>query len=390
MSVINKMLQDLDARESDSQRLHADYQPPIKNSPRIVWFMLGGILLLACAIGLYILMYQSSLSAVSQPHTNLSSPAGIKQTPAIHSQVNTAQENQLAIQALPATAVTSDKTQISAGAVSSAQQRIQESANHSTLSQSVNSSVEPSTTTLALVENQSNIESAGEGIPQHSQRVSEDLVAPEQVLKQEIVAPEATFSMTSSETESQQKDLKQRVAEHLAAGQQPQAMVLLTQLLRDEPDNINVRKKLSSLHFAQGHHTQAKLILTEGVELFPQRADFRLMLARILVLQQRQAQAMQWLTDVPASHIDEELLAYRAALAQQLKQTQVAKQDYSALTRLNPSNAKWWLGLGIAEDQLGNPQKALFAYQSAKQTNELNMTVADFVKTRIDILSESK
>jgi MSHA biogenesis protein MshN len=202
--------------------------------------------------------------------------------------------------------------------------------------------------------------------------------------------PEASFSMSSTSLMAHKKDLKQRIAEQLDAGNQAQGIVLLEQFLVEQPNNINARKKLASLYFAQGRQEQAKLLLSQSVEQYPQRSDFRLMLARILVLEQQQTQAMQWLEELPTTQSNAELLAYRAVLAQQLRKTDLAKQDYAALTRIDPDNGKWWLGLGIAEDKLGNPKQALVAYQSANQTNQLDAVVADFVKTRIDILSESK
>ncbi|AGH47406.1 hypothetical protein C427_5309 [Paraglaciecola psychrophila 170] len=82
-----------------------------------------------------------------------------------------------------------------------------------------------------------------------------------------------------------------------------------------------------------------------------------------------------------------EYLAYRAALAQQLKQTKLAKKDYQTLTKIESDNAKWWLGLAVAKDQLGEINMAIKSYNKASSLGQLQGSVNEFIQQRITVLA---
>jgi MSHA biogenesis protein MshN len=198
----------------------------------------------------------------------------------------------------------------------------------------------------------------------------------------------SSFSMTGSSQENNTSSLKQRIAESLNNDNFDLARSLLHTLLETEPDNLKTRKKLASLHFAQGNYIQSKHLLVQGIELHPTKSDLRLMLARLLMVQKESSQAMKTLAEFqPSGDNQTEYLAYRAALAQQFKQTMLAKSDYQTLTNIETDNAKWWLGLAIAEDQLGEMNLALQAYNRASSLGQLDRSVHEFIQQRITILT---
>jgi MSHA biogenesis protein MshN len=205
------------------------------------------------------------------------------------------------------------------------------------------------------------------------------------------VASQTSFSMTGSSQENKTNSLKQRIAESLNGNDKELAQKLLSQLLLEQPDNLQARKKLASLYFAQGNFIQTRLLLQQGIEQNPNQADLRLMLARLYTAQKDVPKAMSVLTAYqPSEGNRTDYLAYRAALAQQLNQAQIAKMDYQTLTSIDATNAKWWLGLGIAEDKLGQITQALQAYQQANSLSQLDGTVSDFVTQRITVLAGSQ
>jgi MSHA biogenesis protein MshN len=106
------------------------------------------------------------------------------------------------------------------------------------------------------------------------------------------------------------------------------------------------------------------------------------------VVQKEPLKAMTLLTEFqPSTDNSIEYLAYRAVLAQQLKQTTLAKSDYQALTNIEYSNAKWWLGLAITRDQLGEINEALHAYNKAHSLGQLDGSVNQFIQQRISVLA---
>jgi MSHA biogenesis protein MshN len=106
------------------------------------------------------------------------------------------------------------------------------------------------------------------------------------------------------------------------------------------------------------------------------------------MVQKEPSLAMNILSEFEPSRDNQtEYLAYRAALAQQLKQTKLAKTDYQNLTRIDSDNAKWWLGLAIAEDQLGEMNMAIKSYNKANSLGQLQGSVNEFIQQRIKVLA---
>ena len=196
-----------------------------------------------------------------------------------------------------------------------------------------------------------------------------------------------SFSMTGSSQENNINSLKQRIAESLNNDNQDLAQSLLQELLETEPDNIKARKRLASLLFAQGNYMQSRQLLVQGIELQPTKGDLRLMLARLYMVQSEPTLAIDILAEFQPSRVNQtEYLAYRASLAQQLKQTTLAKTDYQTLINIESDNAKWWLGLAIAEDQLGETNRAIKSYNQASALGQLEDSVHEFIQQRITVL----
>jgi MSHA biogenesis protein MshN len=142
------------------------------------------------------------------------------------------------------------------------------------------------------------------------------------------------------------------------------------------------------LLFAQGNFAQSKQLLIQGIDLHPAQSDLRLMLARLYVIQKEHTQAINILAEFePNTGNQTEYLAYRASLAQQHKRTELAKSDYKILTDIESTNAKWWLGLAIVRDQLGEINMALQAYNKASSLEQLDGSVNDFIQQRILVLT---
>lgn len=204
---------------------------------------------------------------------------------------------------------------------------------------------------------------------------------------QNPVEQTSSFSMTGSSEENNTNSLKQRIAESLNDDNQDLAQSLLQELLETEPDNIKARKRLASLLFAQGNYIQSRQLLVKGIELQPFKGDLRLMLARLYMVQNEPSLAMNILAEFQPSRDNQtEYLAYRASLAQQFKQTTLAKTDYQALSNIESDNAKWWLGLAIAEDQLGETNRAIKSYKQAISLSQLDDSVNEFIQQRITVL----
>ncbi|MDU0353124.1 tetratricopeptide repeat protein [Paraglaciecola aquimarina] len=367
MSVINKMLQDLEKREANSSPINADYQPPTKKPSQTRVIIL---LLVAVSAIVYALLSNSNFLGVDET----------TQTPI-------QQEQKLQQQAKVETSGSAKKMAVVEPSI-----KVQQAPVAPVVIQE-KPVIPPALQHIAETEVEYNEPAQEIILPEQSvvpeaRPIVEPLAAVETV--QTPIKEPATFKMSGSGRNKQLQELKQNISENLAAGNLTYASAFLQRLLQLEKDNISARKKLASIKFSQGNYVQAKLLLTDGIEMFPQRADFKMMLARIHVAQGQKIEAMDLLKGFQPQNDSEDFLAYRAGLARELKQPETAKADYLVLTRIAPNNGKWWLGLAIVEDQIGHTESALQAYEKAKQSNQLENVVNAFVEQRIKILMGAK
>lgn len=77
----------------------------------------------------------------------------------------------------------------------------------------------------------------------------------------------------------------------------------------------------------------------------------------------------------------------RARLAQQQQDYAQAGQDYALLSRYQPENIKWRLGLAVALDQAGQYQAAAEVYRWLAGA-DTPAQIHDFVQQRLKALGE--
>lgn len=166
------------------------------------------------------------------------------------------------------------------------------------------------------------------------------------------------------------------------------AIKALDTLITNYPDDIRARKQLASLLFSHQGVERAYQVLTEGLMLSPADNDMRVMLARVAFKTGNYKDAHNVLAAYPYPNLaNVELISFRAALAERLSQYENANEDYQMLVSREPSNAKWWLGLGVSQDKLKYRQQALESYRQAKALKQLPTQVNTFVEQRIAALA---
>jgi MSHA biogenesis protein MshN len=181
--------------------------------------------------------------------------------------------------------------------------------------------------------------------------------------------------------------IEQRIQLSLKNGDTASALKDLNNLLALEPRNASARKRLSSLEFAQGNPKRAAFLLDQGIKLSPNDSSMRLMLARLLFRENRNAQALAILNDHPKSVIaDNDLLSFRAALAEKQKDYATSLEDYAVLLQRQPGNARWMLGLAISQDKQKMIEQAVITYKKVKSSNQLSAQVVSFVDGRLAAL----
>ena len=202
-----------------------------------------------------------------------------------------------------------------------------------------------------------------------------------------IAKKPATMKVARATPREVEATLRDEIDRSMKSGDTREAIRLLNKLTQREPDNISVRKKLASVYFAEGQIEQAQQLLEQTLIKVPANTSVRLMLGRLYVQQNMHSLAWEAIRE-PALTNDTDFLGFRAGFAQQQQRFDTALADYNTLVALQPGDARWWLGLGVAADKTNRSHMAVQAYQKALRLQELDDDVETFIRQRISELSE--
>ncbi|MCA1768255.1 MAG: tetratricopeptide repeat protein [Idiomarina sp.] len=155
------------------------------------------------------------------------------------------------------------------------------------------------------------------------------------------------------------------------------------------PDNKEVRKKLAALQFGRNKVSQALTTLEAGFKRAPTDFEFRLLSARILEKEARPAAALSLLKQAtPDAGQYPEYVQKQALLAQEMGDYQAAADAYQRLTEAEPEQGRWYLGKAVAEQEFA-PELALLSYQNALSRIKHRPTL-EFIRQQIAVLKANE
>jgi MSHA biogenesis protein MshN len=401
MSVVNKMLKDLEQRGNKSV-YEADYVPMETQRARSRKFYVG-ILVLVIATGAmtWLLLpkqstdekFDSMVSAASNLITRPvnESPGGGTQR--LLQEIPDSSQEQIVLSELDkATLISLESANRAAAATAIAEAKLAD------VNRELEQQVQCITAKAAVIQQAEQQAVLADPVIQQPEQqvkvqitdtttaVQVKLKAATEVAKTAIEKP--VFSVTSSnKSASTHRMLEQRIKLSLKNGDTATAIKDLNSLIALEPRNASARKRLASLEFAQGNPTRAAFLLDQGIKLLPDDSSMRLMQARLLFRENRDTQALTLLIEHPKNIIaDDELLSFRAALAEKQKDYATSLQDYAVLLQRQPDNARWMLGLAISQDKQKMYAQAVVTYKKVKSSNQLSTQVVSFVDGRLAAL----
>ncbi|APD92715.1 agglutinin biogenesis protein MshN [Alteromonas mediterranea] len=195
------------------------------------------------------------------------------------------------------------------------------------------------------------------------------------------------------------KTPQQQSAVHLEAGLKAynfgmygEAQKSFTLALSTNPENDEARKQLAALYFGQNNSLQALQVLSEGVMLSPQSLTWRELMAKILMQESRFEEVLNLMPDsLDAKALAEgraDYLIIKGTSAQTINKPAQAVSAFSAMTSLQPNNAKWWLALGVNYDALADERLAISSYSRALAIGGLSSASAQYASSRLTELQE--
>ncbi len=196
-----------------------------------------------------------------------------------------------------------------------------------------------------------------------------------------------TDAIIKLRTDISVSDQYQKALQLATEGKAHDAIKMLTSILSQDPDYAAVRESLASLLITQGNTVQAEQILKTGLKQRPYFPPFVVLKARMLVDEGEINQALTLLQLAPPMlTTNPDYHAFIAALYQRQGKSQFAEKLYEQLLAVQPNNAKWWMGLGIALESMGKSTLAMEAYVKAGNSDQLTPELKIYAESRVQNL----
>jgi MSHA biogenesis protein MshN len=190
--------------------------------------------------------------------------------------------------------------------------------------------------------------------------------------------------------------LYRKAVDAAQAGQRLAAIATLRELLAAAPSHVAARQLAAALEQEAGAPERAVALLREGLAL-PQRGaagnateataeteTLALPLARLLAAQGLDAEALQLLDQHRLGSAEAQGL--RAGLLARRGDFAAALPAYEAAARAQPMQPLWWLGLAVALESLGDAPRARQAFAKAQAIGLPREDLALYVEQRLRAL----
>ena len=154
--------------------------------------------------------------------------------------------------------------------------------------------------------------------------------------------------------------------------------------LEIDPGHDAARQTMVALLLEAKRVDEAAASLQEALALNTENTGFAMLLARIMV-ESNDIPTALFVLQRHAAPPDRnpDFHAFAAALFQRLDRHKEAIEQYQAALRLAPSAGIWWLGLGISFQAVEQPKEALEAFTRAKSSGNLAPDLLGFVEQRL-------
>ncbi|GAB2999761.1 tetratricopeptide repeat protein [Psychrosphaera aestuarii] len=199
--------------------------------------------------------------------------------------------------------------------------------------------------------------------------------------------PVFIIEKTSSELTPQERIAKllSKAKESYDRGYVTEAIEQLTRILSISDSNVEARNLLAAAWYGRGEGNKAISIINDGLQRYPLIEEWRVTAAKIFFKDNNAAGAFSYL-DVNLESASKEFYTLKGNLARELKYFAKAEAAYAQLTKLEPFVGNWWLGLAIAQDSLGKASDAISSYKKVLDVGGVSSQSMSFSQNRIDVL----
>ena len=163
-----------------------------------------------------------------------------------------------------------------------------------------------------------------------------------------------------------------------------ESLEILRDALRANTQHVGLRQLLVKLLLEDKRGDEAMQVLREGLQAQPAQTAWAMTLARLQVDRGDLAGAAQTLHySLPAAFDNADYLGFSGHLQQRLGKAREAAKLYQAAARLAPDDGRWWLGLGLAMESEERHDEARAAFGRAQQCGNLSRELAALVEEKL-------
>lgn len=171
----------------------------------------------------------------------------------------------------------------------------------------------------------------------------------------------------------------------LQDGRMTEAVAALEQALKLDPNHDAARQTLVGLLIEARRTDEAIRHLQAGLILNPRQPALAMLLARLQI--ERGGSGIDTLTrTLPYAGNNADYHAFLAGALQREQRYREAAEQYQAALRTAPANGVWWMGLGMSLEADKRNAEALEAFQRARASGTLSAELQAFVERRLQQL----
>lgn len=204
--------------------------------------------------------------------------------------------------------------------------------------------------------------------------------------KPAAVPPVAKASVDKRDRKSSASDNAEahfrRAALLLSHGRVSEAEERLQAALQADPAHVGARQTYGSLLLEHHRVDSARHLLQEGLAINPGQATFAFALARIHVEQRDYPAALEVMDRVGLAARNPEFQALRGAVLQRLGRHSEALEAYDNAIRDGRPPATTWIGLGISLEAVGRRSEAAQAYRRALAAGPVAPEAREYAESR--------
>jgi MSHA biogenesis protein MshN len=221
-----------------------------------------------------------------------------------------------------------------------------------------------------------------------AKKTSAAMVAAARAAAHDDAAPRAKRSVQGRQESGAQRAESEyrRALASLQEGRMIETVAALEQALKYEPTHEAARQTLVGLLIEANRNDEAMRQLQLGLTLDPRQPAMAMLLARLQI--ERGGNGIDTLTrTLPYAGNNADYRAFLAAALARQQRHREAVEQYQQAVRALPSNGVWWMGLGISLQAEKRNGEALDAFQRARASGGLSQELQAFVERRIQQLS---